>query len=285
MVAKIINGKSLAQQIQQEIHLKVNLRLRTGKRPPGLAIINIGENPISKIYINSKRRACEYVGFTSLSYNLPISTSEVEVIDLIEELNDDSSHDGILVQLPLPTKINKIKLLEKIIPSKDVDGFHPYNVGRLCLQAPILRPCTPYGIITLLKYYNLITDGGLHTVIIGTSNIVGRPMIMELLLVGCTITVLHSLSKNIRKYIEMADLLIVAIGKPNFICGEWIKPGAIVIDVGINRLKNGKIVGDVNFEQAIQQAGWITPVPGGVGPMTVATLLQNTLKACECTVD
>ncbi|WWO97603.1 MAG: bifunctional methylenetetrahydrofolate dehydrogenase/methenyltetrahydrofolate cyclohydrolase FolD [Candidatus Dasytiphilus stammeri] len=281
MVANIINGKIIAQQIQKYIHSKVNLRLRTGKRPPGLAMINIGDNPISNIYINSKRRACKQVGFTSFYYNLPLSTSEVEVMALIEQLNFDSSHDGILVQLPLPATFNQIKLLEKIIPSKDVDGFHPYNVGRLCLQAPILRPCTPYGIITLLKSYNLLTYG-LHTVIIGTSNIVGRPMIMELLLVGCTITIIHSLSKNIRQYIEIADLLIVAIGKPHFICGEWIKPGAIVIDVGINRL-NGKIVGDVNFEQARQRASWITPVPGGVGPMTVATLLQNTLKACEYT--
>ncbi|WWO98600.1 MAG: bifunctional methylenetetrahydrofolate dehydrogenase/methenyltetrahydrofolate cyclohydrolase FolD [Candidatus Dasytiphilus stammeri] len=281
MVANLINGKIIAQQIQKDIHSKVHLRLKTGKRPPGLAMINIGNNPISNIYVNSKRRACEKVGFTSFYYNLPMSTSEVELIALIEQLNYDSSYDGILLQLPLPTKFNKIKLLEKILPSKDVDGFHPYNVGRLCLQAPILRPCTPYGIITLLKNYNLITTYGLHAVIIGTSNIVGRPMIMELLLLGCTITVIHSLSKNIPQYIETADLLIVAIGKPYFICGEWIKPGAIVIDVGINRLQNGKIVGDVNFEQAIQRAAWITPVPGGVGPMTVTTLLQNTLKACE----
>ncbi|WWO99626.1 MAG: bifunctional methylenetetrahydrofolate dehydrogenase/methenyltetrahydrofolate cyclohydrolase FolD [Candidatus Dasytiphilus stammeri] len=283
MVANIINGKVLAQLIQKEIQSKVQLRVRNGKRPPGLAMINVGENAISNIYINSKRRACEKVGFKSFYYNLPVSTSEVEFMNLIKQLNYDSSHDGILVQLPLPTKFNKIKLLEKILPSKDVDCFHPYNIGRLCLQTPTIRPCTPYGIITLLKSYNLISYG-LHAVIIGRSNIVGRPMIMELLLVGCTITVLHSLSKNIRQYIEIADLLIVAIGKPHFICGEWIKPGAIVIDVGINRLENGKIVGDVNFEQARERAGWITPVPGGVGPMTVVTLLQNTLKACE-TVD
>ncbi|WWP00215.1 MAG: bifunctional methylenetetrahydrofolate dehydrogenase/methenyltetrahydrofolate cyclohydrolase FolD [Candidatus Dasytiphilus stammeri] len=284
MVANIINGKIIAQQIQKDIHSKVNLRLINGKRPPGLAMINIGDNPISNIYINSKRRACEQVGFTSFYYNLPLNISEMEVMALLEQLNLDSSHDGILIQLPLPATFNKMKLLEKILPSKDVDGFHPYNIGRLCLQAPKLRPCTPSGIITLLKSYNLITSG-LHAVIIGTSNIVGRPMIMELLLVGYTITVIHSLSKNIRQYIEIADLLIVAIGKPHFISGEWIKHGAIVIDVGINRLPNGKIVGDVNFEQAVQRASWITPVPGGVGPMTVATLLQNTLKACECTIN
>jgi len=280
MVAKIIDGKTIAQQVRQEVAEKVQQRLATGKRAPGLAVILVGENPASQIYVGSKRRACEEVGFLSRSYDLPATTSEAELLDLITQLNNDPHIDGILVQLPLPAGIDNVKVLEHISPAKDVDGFHPYNVGRLCQRAPKLRPCTPRGIVTLLERYNIDTFG-LNAVVVGASNIVGRPMSMELLLAGCTTTVTHRFTKNLRHHVEHADLLVVAVGKPGFIPGEWIKPGAIVIDVGINRLDSGKVVGDVEFETASARASYITPVPGGVGPMTVATLIQNTLQACE----
>ena len=280
MVAKIIDGKTIAQQVRQEVAEKVQQRLAAGKRAPGLAVILVGENPASQIYVGSKRRACEEVGFISRSYDLPATTSEAELLELISALNNDAEIDGILVQLPLPAGIDNVKVLEHISPAKDVDGFHPYNVGRLCQRAPTLRPCTPRGIVTLLERYNIDTYG-LNAVVVGASNIVGRPMSMELLLAGCTTTVTHRFTKNLRHHIEHADLLVVAVGKPNFIPGEWIKPGAIVIDVGINRLESGKVVGDVEFDAASERASYITPVPGGVGPMTVATLIQNTLQACE----
>ncbi|MCX8958075.1 bifunctional methylenetetrahydrofolate dehydrogenase/methenyltetrahydrofolate cyclohydrolase FolD [Erwinia psidii] len=280
MVAKIIDGKTIAQQVRQEVAEKVQQRLAAGKRAPGLAVVLVGENPASQIYVGSKRRACEEVGFLSHSYDLPESTSEAELLALIERLNNDSTIDGILVQLPLPAGIDYVKVLEHISPSKDVDGFHPYNVGRLCQRAPMLRPCTPRGIITLLERYHIDTYG-LNAVVIGASNIVGRPMSMELLLAGCTTTVTHRFTKDLRHHVEHADLLVVAVGKPGFIPGNWVKPGAIVIDVGINRLENGKVVGDVDFDAAAERAAYITPVPGGVGPMTVATLIQNTLQACE----
>ncbi|GAA3614257.1 MAG: bifunctional methylenetetrahydrofolate dehydrogenase/methenyltetrahydrofolate cyclohydrolase FolD [Gibbsiella quercinecans] len=280
MAAKIIDGKTIAQQVRNEVAEHVKQRLAAGKRAPGLAVILVGENPASQIYVASKRRACEEVGFISRSYDLPASTSEAELLALIDTLNADTEIDGILVQLPLPAGIDNVKVLERILPDKDVDGFHPYNVGRLCQRAPKLRPCTPRGIVTLLERYNIDTFG-LNAVVVGASNIVGRPMSMELLLAGCTTTVTHRFTKNLRHHIEHADLLIVAVGKPNFIPGEWIKEGAIVIDVGINRLESGKVVGDVLFEEAAAKASYITPVPGGVGPMTVATLIQNTLQACE----
>ncbi|WP_455817074.1 bifunctional methylenetetrahydrofolate dehydrogenase/methenyltetrahydrofolate cyclohydrolase FolD [Pseudomonas cerasi] len=280
MAAKIIDGKTIAQQVRQEVAEHVQQRLAAGKRAPGLAVVLVGENPASQIYVGSKRRACEEVGFLSRSYDLPATTSEAELLDLITKLNNDAEIDGILVQLPLPAGIDNVKVLEHIAPEKDVDGFHPYNVGRLCQRAPKLRPCTPRGIVTLLERYNIDTFG-LNAVVVGASNIVGRPMSMELLLAGCTTTVTHRFTKNLRHHIEHADLLIVAVGKPGFIPGEWIKPGAIVIDVGINRLESGKVVGDVEFDVASERASYITPVPGGVGPMTVATLIQNTLQACE----
>ncbi|MFG1175133.1 bifunctional methylenetetrahydrofolate dehydrogenase/methenyltetrahydrofolate cyclohydrolase FolD [Erwiniaceae bacterium CAU 1747] len=284
MVAKIIDGKTIAQQVRQEVAEKVQQRLAAGKRAPGLAVVLVGENPASQIYVGSKRRACEEVGFLSRSYDLPATTSEAELLDLITKLNHDPAIDGILVQLPLPAGIDNVKVLEHISPAKDVDGFHPYNVGRLCQRAPKLRPCTPRGIVTLLERYNIDTFG-LNAVVVGASNIVGRPMSMELLLAGCTTTVTHRFTKNLRHHVEHADLLVVAVGKPGFIPGEWIKPGAIVIDVGINRLESGKVVGDVEFEAASARASYITPVPGGVGPMTVATLIQNTLQACESSDD
>ncbi|MBU5377270.1 MAG: bifunctional methylenetetrahydrofolate dehydrogenase/methenyltetrahydrofolate cyclohydrolase FolD [Pantoea sp.] len=280
MAAKIIDGKTIAQQVRLEVAEKVKQRLAAGKRAPGLAVVLVGENPASQIYVGSKRRACEEVGFVSRSYDLPAATSEAELLQLIDDLNDDREIDGILVQLPLPAGIDNVKVLERITPDKDVDGFHPYNVGRLCQRAPTLRPCTPRGIVTLLERYNIDTYG-LNAVVVGASNIVGRPMSMELLLAGCTTTVTHRFTKDLRHHVEHADLLVVAVGKPGFIPGDWIKPGAVVIDVGINRLESGKVVGDVDFDAASARASYITPVPGGVGPMTVATLIENTLHACE----
>ncbi|MBK4769935.1 MAG: bifunctional methylenetetrahydrofolate dehydrogenase/methenyltetrahydrofolate cyclohydrolase FolD [Pantoea sp. Morm] len=280
MAAKIIDGKTIAQQVRLEVAEKVQQRLAAGKRAPGLAVVLVGENPASQIYVANKRRACEEVGFVSRAYNLPASTSEAELLEVIDELNNDDAIDGILVQLPLPAGIDNVKVLERITPDKDVDGFHPYNVGRLCQRAPKLRPCTPRGIVTLLERYNIDTYG-LNAVVVGASNIVGRPMSMELLLAGCTTTVTHRFTKDLRHHVEHADLLVVAVGKPGFIPGDWIKPGAIVIDVGINRLESGKVVGDVDFVSASERAAYITPVPGGVGPMTVATLIENTLLACE----
>ncbi|MFK3874239.1 bifunctional methylenetetrahydrofolate dehydrogenase/methenyltetrahydrofolate cyclohydrolase FolD [Pantoea agglomerans] len=280
MAAKIIDGKTIAQQVRVEVAEKVKQRLAAGKRAPGLAVVLVGENPASQIYVASKRRACEEVGFHSRSYDLHATTREAELLELIDALNQDDEIDGILVQLPLPAGIDNVKVLERITPDKDVDGFHPYNVGRLCQRAPTLRPCTPRGIVTLLERYNIDTYG-LNAVVVGASNIVGRPMSMELLLAGCTTTVTHRFTKDLRHHVEHADLLVVAVGKPGFIPGDWIKPGAIVIDVGINRLESGKVVGDVDFDSASERASYITPVPGGVGPMTVATLIQNTLQACE----
>ncbi|XZQ57332.1 MAG: bifunctional methylenetetrahydrofolate dehydrogenase/methenyltetrahydrofolate cyclohydrolase FolD [Arsenophonus sp.] len=280
MSAKIIDGKMISEIIKQEITEKNKLRISLGKRTPGLAVILVGNDPASQIYVNNKRRICKAIGFVSRLYDLPENTIESELLWLINKLNNDKEIDGILIQLPMPKIINSIKILEHIHPNKDVDGFHPYNIGCLCQGTPRLHPCTPYGIITLLKRYkiNLL---GLNAVIIGASNIVGRPMSLELLLEGYTTTVAHRFTTNLRHHVEHADLLIVAIGKPNFIPGEWIKPGAIVIDVGINRLENGKITGDVCYQEARKRASWITPVPGGIGPMTVITLMQNTLQACE----
>lgn len=280
MAAKIIDGKTIAQQVKDEVCARVKQRLSKGKRAPGLAVVLVGDNPASQIYVASKRKVCDEVGFVSRSYDLPSSTTESALLALIDELNADNTIDGILVQLPLPEGIDNTKVIERIAPDKDVDGFHPYNVGRLCQRDPLLRACTPRGIITLLERHN-VDMFGLNAVVVGASNIVGRPMSLELLLAGCTTTVTHRFTKNLRQHVEQADLLIVAVGKPGFIPGEWIKPGAIVIDVGINRLESGKVVGDVEFSVAQERASLITPVPGGVGPMTVGTLIQNTLQACE----
>lgn len=280
MAAKIIDGKTIAQQVRSEMAVRVQQRLAEGKRAPGLAVILVGDNPASQIYVGSKRRACEEVGIVSKSYDLPISTSEEQLLSLIDDLNADNTIDGILVQLPLPAGIDNVKVLERISPDKDVDGFHPYNVGRLCQRSPKLRPCTPRGIITMLERCEINTYG-LNAVVVGASNIVGRPMGLELLLAGCTTTITHRFTKDLQKHVENADLVVVAVGKPGFIPGAWITPGAVVIDVGINRLESGKVVGDVEFDVAVERASWITPVPGGVGPMTVATLIQNTLQACE----
>ncbi|WP_038499469.1 bifunctional methylenetetrahydrofolate dehydrogenase/methenyltetrahydrofolate cyclohydrolase FolD [Candidatus Palibaumannia cicadellinicola] len=280
MVAQIIDGKKVAQQIKIEVAKLVQVRLQAGKKRPCLAVILVGYNSASQIYVANKRKACEDIGIISLLYDLPNTVSEAELLVLIDQLNVDNKVDGILVQLPLPAGIDNIRVLEQIVPYKDVDGFHPYNVGRLCQRAPLLRPCTPRGIITLLERYNINTVG-LNAVVVGASNIVGRPMGMELLLAGCTVTITHRFTRDLPEYIKNADLLVVAVGKASFIPGRWIKTGAIVIDVGINCLDSGKVVGDIDFICAAERAAYITPVPGGVGPMTVVTLIQNTLQACE----
>ncbi|GIU24393.1 bifunctional methylenetetrahydrofolate dehydrogenase/methenyltetrahydrofolate cyclohydrolase FolD [Shewanella schlegeliana] len=280
MTAQNIDGKAIAQSIRTQLKDKVTARKEAGKRVPGLAVILVGADPASQVYVGSKRKACEEVGFISRSYDLDSSTSEDALLSLIDECNEDPSIDGILVQLPLPEHIEESKVIERIRPDKDVDGFHPYNVGRLAQRIPVLRSCTPMGIMTLIKSTGVDTFG-LDAVVVGASNIVGRPMSLELLLAGCTTTTCHRFTRNLEEKVRQADLVIVAVGKPGFIPGDWIKPGAIVIDVGINRLESGKLVGDVQFDDAAERASFITPVPGGVGPMTIASLLENTLYACE----
>lgn len=281
MTAQIINGKQIAEQLLNDIQQQVKLRREQGKRAPGLAVILIGDDPASHVYVRNKKRACEQVGFVSFCEdNFPAETTQAELLALIDELNANPLVDGILVQSPLPKHIDPFAVIERIAPHKDVDGFHPYNVGRLATKQPLLRPCTPRGVIIMLEKtgINLV---GLNAVVVGASNIVGRPMSLELLLARCTTTVCHSATKNLADVVAGADLVVAAVGIPNFVKGEWIKPGAIVIDVGINRLPSGKLCGDVEFDAAAQRASWITPVPGGVGPMTIATLLQNTLDSCQ----
>lgn len=280
MTAQNIDGTLISQTVRSEVAARVKARVEAGLRAPGLAVVLVGEDPASQVYVGSKRRACEEVGFVSKSFDLPASTSEKALLDLIDELNNDAQIDGILVQLPLPAGIDTTQVLERILPEKDVDGFHPYNVGRLAQRIPKLRSCTPKGIMTLIERYNIPTHGK-HAVIVGASNIVGRPMTLELLLAGCTTTTCHRFTKDLEGHVRQADLLVVAVGKPNFIPGEWIKEGAVVIDVGINRLESGKLVGDIDYNKAREKASFITPVPGGVGPMTVASLIENTMLACE----
>lgn len=280
MTAQNIDGTLISQTVRSEVAARVKARVEAGLRAPGLAVVLVGEDPASQVYVGSKRRACEEVGFVSKSFDLPASTTEAELLALIDELNNDNEIDGILVQLPLPAGIDSTHVLERIHPEKDVDGFHPYNVGRLAQRIPKLRSCTPKGIITLLDRYN-INLRGKHAVVVGASNIVGRPMTLELLLAGCTTTTCHRFTKDLESYVRQADVVVVAVGKPNFIPGEWIKKGAVVVDVGINRLDSGKLVGDVEYDKARESASFITPVPGGVGPMTVASLIENTMLACE----
>lgn len=279
MTAQIIDGKALAQKIRSEIAKKVTIRVENGLSIPGLAVIQVGSDPASKIYVKNKQKACDDVGFASFSYDFPTSTTD-ELLVLIDELNQRTDVHGILVQLPLPENIDKTKVLERINPYKDVDGFHPYNIGHLLQRDPLLRPCTPYGVVKMLESTG-INLSGLNATVVGASSIVGRPMALELLLLGCTTTITHSRTVDLAKHVSEADIVIAGVGIANYVKGEWIKPGAIVIDVGINRLPDGKLVGDVEFDTAVEVAGWITPVPGGVGPMTVAMLMSNTLEACE----
>lgn len=280
MTAKIIDGKAIAMQVRHTVKERVDQRLAQGHRAPGLAVILVGCDPASEIYVTHKRRACEEAGLLSKSYDLNDDITQAALLDLINELNQDDSIDGILVQLPLPAHIDTETIIERVRPDKDVDGFHPYNIGRLALRIPILRSCTPRGIMTLLKHTGVELKG-MDAVVVGASNHVGRPMNFELMLAGCTSTACHRYTRDLAGHIKRADIVVVAVGKPGLIKGEWIKPGAIVIDVGINRNEQGKLVGDVEFSTAVERAGWITPVPGGVGPMTVATLLENTLYAAE----
>ncbi|OAM51855.1 bifunctional methylenetetrahydrofolate dehydrogenase/methenyltetrahydrofolate cyclohydrolase [Methylovorus sp. MM2] len=280
MSAQIINGKAIAESTLNDVQTRVNARIASGKRAPALAVVLLGADPASAIYVRNKRLACEKVGIKSIAYELPASTSEVELLELIEKLNTDDEIDGILVQSPLPLQIDEKHILEQISVAKDVDGFHPYNIGRLAVRQPTLRSCTPFGVIKMLQ-----TTGiellGLDAVVIGVSNHVGRPMALELLLAGCTVTCCHRHTKDLQGNVERADIVVVAAGKAGLVKGEWIKQGAIVIDIGINRLADGTLCGDVDFATAKERAGWITPVPGGVGPMTVATLMENTLLAQE----
>ena len=280
MTAQLIDGKQIAADIRKNIALQVQDRLNKGLRAPGLAVILVGSDPASEVYVSHKRKDCEQVGFQSQAYDLAETTTQVELLDLIDQLNNDATVDGILVQLPLPKHLDSSLLLERISPSKDVDGFHPYNVGRLAKRIQLLRSCTPKGIMTLLEHTGVDLHG-LDAVIVGASNIVGRPMALELSLAGCTTTITHRFTKDLERHVRRAYLVVVAVCIPNLVKGEWIKPGAIVIDVGINRQDNGQLIGDVGFDEAIKRAAWITPVPGGVGPMTRACLLENTLQACE----
>ncbi|QIM69034.1 bifunctional methylenetetrahydrofolate dehydrogenase/methenyltetrahydrofolate cyclohydrolase FolD [Basfia succiniciproducens] len=280
MTAQVISGSALAKKVKTEVGQKIEQYVAQGKRAPGLAVILVGADPASQVYVGSKRKSCAEIGINSKSYDLEESTSEAALLTLIDELNNDADIDGILVQLPLPKHIDSTKVIERIAPHKDVDGFHPYNVGRLCQRIPTLRACTPYGIMKLLETTELNLKGR-HAVIVGASNIVGRPMAMELLLAGCTVTVTHRFTTNLEGYVRQADILVVAVGKAEFIPGNWVKEGAVVIDVGINRCEDGKLRGDVEFAAAAEKAGFITPVPGGVGPMTVAMLMFNTLTAYE----
>jgi methylenetetrahydrofolate dehydrogenase (NADP+)/methenyltetrahydrofolate cyclohydrolase len=278
MTARLIDGRTIAREIRDEVRSRIDDRRRHGHRAPGLAVVLVGNDPSSRIYVRNKRTACEEVGILSRDHDLPEATSEQDLLALIADLNGDPSIDGILVQLPLPRHISEPTVIEHINPIKDVDGFHPYTVGRLAQRIPMLRPCTPYGVMTLLQRIG-VDPKGQHAVVVGASNHVGRPLALELLLAGATTTVAHRFTRDLRACVTSADILAVAVGKPGLIPGDWVKPGSTVLDIGITRLPDGRLAGDVDFEGARQRAAWITPVPGGVGPMTVATLLQNTLTA------
>lgn len=280
MTAQLINGKEISQQRLALVAEAVEQRRSAGLRTPCLAVVLVGDDPASAVYVRNKKLACQKSGIRSLSHELPAATTQEALLQLVDELNADADVDGILVQLPLPPHIDSQAVLERILPHKDVDGFHPYNVGRLVVKMPLMRPCTPKGVMTLLEAYN-IDPKGKKAVVVGASNIVGRPQALELLLARATVTICHSATQNLAEEVGAADILVVGVGIPNFVKGEWVKPGAVVIDVGINRLEDGSLCGDVEFEAAKQRAAMITPVPGGVGPMTIATLLENTLHAAQ----
>lgn len=280
MSARIIDGKHIARSLRQSVRQQVEQRRTAGLRSPGLAVVLVGADPASEVYVRNKRTACEESGIVSFAHDLPADTTQAALLALIDTLNDDPQVDGILVQLPLPAHIDTETVIERIHPDKDVDGFHPYNVGRLAQRMPVLRPCTPRGMMTLLEHTD-VTVKGAEAVIVGASNIVGRPMALELLLAGATVTVTHRFTRELEAHVRRAEILVVAVGKPGIVKGEWIRPGAVVLDVGINRTAQGQLIGDVEYAAAAERAAWITPVPGGVGPMTVATLLANTLEAAE----
>ncbi|MBP6597648.1 MAG: bifunctional methylenetetrahydrofolate dehydrogenase/methenyltetrahydrofolate cyclohydrolase FolD [Arenimonas sp.] len=282
MTARILDGKGIAEALLDDLAKRVQARVAAGKPAPGLAVVRVGQDPASAVYVRNKRRAATKVGIRAVDYDLPDTTSDDELAALVDRLNADPAIHGILLQLPLPGNRDASGLIHRIDPRKDVDGFHPENVGRLALRQFGLRPCTPRGVTTLLAYTDRPVRGQSATVV-GVSNHVGRPMVLELLIAGCTTTSCHKFTPRevLERHVREADILVVAVGRPGLVPGEWVKPGAVVIDVGINRLEDGRLVGDVGFEAAAQRASWITPVPGGVGPMTVATLMQNTLEAAE----
>ncbi|HET8789871.1 MAG TPA: bifunctional methylenetetrahydrofolate dehydrogenase/methenyltetrahydrofolate cyclohydrolase FolD [Modicisalibacter sp.] len=280
MTAQLIDGKAIAAHVRQQVTRQVAARREAGARTPGLAVVLVGEDPASEVYVRNKHRACEQAGIQSFRHQLPTDTTQADLEALVDELNADSAIDGILVQLPLPERLDARPILERIRPDKDIDGFHPYNLGRLAQRLPVLRPCTPKGIMTLLQESDLAVRG-LNATVVGASNIVGRPMALELMLAGATTTVCHRFTRDLEAHVRRAELLVVAVGAPGLVKGEWVKQGAIVIDVGINRQDNGQLIGDVEFASAAERASYITPVPGGVGPMTVASLLENTLFAAE----
>jgi len=280
MSAKILDGKRIADELLDELRARVELRKQRGLEAPGLAVVLVGDDPASSVYVRNKRRACKHVGFRSRDYDLPATASQAELDALIDQLNADPQVHGILVQLPLPAHIDATSLINRIDPRKDVDGFHPENIGRLALRQRGLRPCTSKGVMTMLTYTDRPVRGQ-NAIVVGVSNHVGRPMTFELMLAGCTTTACHKFTRELPRVIGQGDIVIVAVGQPGLIKGEWIKSGAVVIDVGINRMPDGRLVGDVQFDAAAERASWITPVPGGVGPMTVATLMQNTVEAAE----
>lgn len=280
MTAQLIDGKKISQQRIEAVAQAVKTRQEKGLHTPCLAVVLVGNDPASAVYVRNKKLACQKSGIESRSYELPSETTQDDLLKLVDELNGDPAVDGILVQLPLPAHIDSQAVLERIEPHKDVDGFHPYNVGRLVVKMPLMRPCTPKGVMTLLEAYG-IDPKGKKAVVVGASNIVGRPQALELLLSRATVTICHSATQNLADEIAAADILVVGVGIPNFVKGEWVKPGAVVIDVGINRLDDGSLCGDVEFDVAKERASMITPVPGGVGPMTIATLLENTVHAAS----
>ncbi|MGN6973893.1 bifunctional methylenetetrahydrofolate dehydrogenase/methenyltetrahydrofolate cyclohydrolase FolD [Neisseria sp. Marseille-Q5346] len=280
MAAQLIDGKKISQQRIEAVAQAVKARQEKGLHTPCLAVVLVGDDPASAVYVRNKKLACQKSGIESLSYELPSETTQDNLLKLVDELNGDPAVDGILVQLPLPAHIDSQAVLERIEPHKDVDGFHPYNVGRLVVKMPLMRPCTPKGVMTLLEAYG-IDPKGKKAVVVGASNIVGRPQALELLLSRATVTICHSATQNLADEVAAADILVVGVGIPNFVKGEWVKPGAVVIDVGINRLDDGSLCGDVEFDVAKERASMITPVPGGVGPMTIATLLENTVHAAS----
>ena len=280
MAAQLIDGKKISQQRIEAVAQAVKARQEKGLHTPCLAVVLVGDDPASAVYVRNKKLACQKSGIESRSYELPSETTQDDLLKLVDELNGDPAVDSILVQLPLPAHIDSQAVLERIEPHKDVDGFHPYNVGRLVVKMPLMRPCTPKGVMTLLEAYG-IDPKGKKAVVVGASNIVGRPQALELLLSRATVTICHSATQNLADEVAAADILVVGVGIPNFVKGEWVKPGAVVIDVGINRLDDGSLCGDVEFDVAKERASMITPVPGGVGPMTIATLLENTLHAAS----
>ncbi|HVT31436.1 MAG TPA: bifunctional methylenetetrahydrofolate dehydrogenase/methenyltetrahydrofolate cyclohydrolase FolD [Rhodanobacteraceae bacterium] len=284
MSARILDGKRIADELLDGVAARVAARVAAGKPAPGLAVVLVGEDPASAVYVRNKRRACARVGFRSLDFDLPATTREDELAALIDRLNGDPGVHGILVQLPLPAGLNGTAIIDRIDPHKDVDGFQAANVGRLALRQRGLRPCTPKGVMTLLAHTDRPVRGR-KACVVGVSNHVGRPLVLELLLAGCTTTACHKFTRDLESEVKDADIVVVAVGRPELVKGAWIKPGAVVIDVGINRLDDGRLVGDVEFAPAAERASWITPVPGGVGPMTVATLMENTLEAAETFFD